>query len=605
MRRAWIVGCLLLLAACSNKATDSAVALTVKYPGYTPLCLRVTALDAAAPERRSDELLTQSKLASDEDRTLILAVYREKSWSQQLQVEVASYATPDCTGTATETRQLASAVTLPAKGSMPAALELLAQDTDKDGHAAITPGDSAIKGTDCNDGRNAVHPGAAAVCDGPANLDTDFNCDGKLDCNGGGCMSDTQCGSGFCVAGICCNSACNEPSQCRSAGVCSTGTCVYAVATGASCDDGSACTTGDTCSASGTCTGTAKTCDAPPGQCHEAAGTCNPSTGACQYNPLPDTASCDDGSKCTINDRCNGSGACAGTAKTCDTPPTCRGGTGTCNTSTGACEYNPLPNTTPCDDGQLCTEGDKCNGNGTCVGTQKVCNTPPGQCYAATGTCDNLSGGCSYAPKSTSASCNDGKDCTSPDACDGAGACASTFNCPAPSICKETIPACTMDGKCQFQAAAGQVGKACREAGKAGTCQANGDCKPLEFNYTVTDNFDPVAIASNPIDDLDISCDATFDSSGTPSWTLTTAGCFTPPTHVVTAGGVVVIPVRHLTVNAPLRLVGSRPVVLAVYGDATLNSEILAHSSHTETVMGAGSGLGCTTRRGAAGQSRR
>ncbi|HEY0093767.1 MAG TPA: putative metal-binding motif-containing protein, partial [Archangium sp.] len=207
MRHAWIVGSLLLLAACSDKVTDSAVALTVKYPGYTPLCLRVTASDAAAPERKSDELIAQSKLATDEDRTLILAVYREKSWSEQLRVEVASYATADCTGSAIETRQLASAVTLPAKGSVPAALELLAQDADKDGYAARAPEDSAIQGTDCNDGRDAVHPGATAVCDGAANLGTDFDCDGKQECNGGGCTSDDMCGSGFCVAGVCCNSA--------------------------------------------------------------------------------------------------------------------------------------------------------------------------------------------------------------------------------------------------------------------------------------------------------------------------------------------------------------------------------------------------------------
>ncbi|MFY0571887.1 putative metal-binding motif-containing protein [Archangium lansingense] len=603
MRHAWIVGSLLLLAACSNKATDSAVALTVKYQGYTPLCLRVTASDAAASERKSDELITQSKLATDEDRTLILAVYREKSWSQQLQVEVASYAMADCTGDAIETRRLAAAVTLPEKGSVPAALELLAQDVDKDGHAASVPGDSAIKGTDCNDSRAAVHPGALAVCDGSDNLNTDFNCDGKLDCNGGGCSSDATCGSGFCVAGICCNSACNEQSQCRSAGVCSTGTCVYTVATGASCDDGSACTTGDTCSGDGVCTGTPKTCNTPPGQCHVAAGTCNSSTGACEYSPRPTTDACDDGSQCTINDRCNGNGTCAGTPKTCNTPPQCRDAAGTCNTTTGACEYPPKNTTETCDDGQPCTEGDKCNGSGTCAGTPKVCNSSPGPCFEGTGTCDTASGVCNYAPKPSSASCSDGQDCTSPDTCNGSGGCVSTFNCPPPSICKEALPACTMDGKCQFQAAAGQAGKACVESGKAGTCLADGTCQPFQFSYSVTGNFDPVAIASNastPFNDLNISCDTTFDSSGTPSWT--NSGCgLTPPAHVVTGDGFVVVPVRDLTVNAPLRVVGARPVILAVYGNATLNNNILAHSSHTEAVMGAGSGVVCSGRAGGSG----
>ena len=603
MRHAWIVGCLLLLTACSNKVTDSAVALTVTYPGYTPLCLRVTAVDAAASERRSDELITQSKLATDDDRTLILAVYREKSWSQELRVEVASYATPDCTGAAIETRQLASAVTLPAKGSVPVALELLAQDVDKDGHAARAPGDDAIKGTDCNDRRDAVHPGATAVCDGRDNLETDFDCDGTLDCNGGGCTSDAMCGSGFCVAGICCDSACDEPSsQCRGAGTCGTGTCVYPVTTGAACDDGSKCTSGDTCDASGTCAGTAKTCGAGPGQCYAETGTCNAATGDCEFAPLPTTASCDDGLQCTLDDRCNGSGGCGGTAKPCNTPPnTCRQGTGTCEEPTGTCEYALRPPSSACDDGSQCTLDDRCDGSGTCKGTAKTCDGPPDQCHADIGTCDPASGSCSYEPKPASASCDDGKDCTTSDRCDGDGVCNGTVNCTPPSVCQTALEVCTSDGKCQFTADPTQEGKVCRQSGNAGTCDAAGVCQPLQFDYAVTGNFDPVAIAANPIGDLDITCDATFDSTGTPSWTVDPGCSFIAPTHVVTGDDSVVIAVRHLVVNAPLRVVGSRPVILAVYGDATLNHDILAHSTREVSKLGAGSGVRCSGRTGGPG----
>ncbi|HEX5745222.1 MAG TPA: putative metal-binding motif-containing protein [Archangium sp.] len=601
MRHAWIAGCLLLLTACSNKVTDSAVALTVKYPGYTPLCLRVTASDAAASERRSEELISQSKLATDEDRTLILAVYREKSWSQQLQVAVASYATADCTGSAIETRQLDTAVTLPEKGSVPAELALLAQDADKDGHAARAPG---VEGTDCDDSRDTVHPGATAVCDGPANLGTDFNCDGKLDCNGGTCTSAAMCGSGFCVGGVCCDSACDEPaSQCRGAGTCGTGTCSYPVNAGASCDDGSKCTSGDTCNASGTCTGsTTKTCNTPPGQCFDAAGTCEPSTGDCKYAPRPTTASCDDGKKCTVDDRCDGSGACvAGSPKTCNTPPnTCREATGTCEEATGDCTYAARATTESCDDKNKCTDNDKCDGLGTCMGTEKTCDSPPSQCHA--GTCDPSSGSCNYAPKPVAATCNDGQVCTKSDQCDGAGNCGGTLDCSPPSTCEKARALCAADGTCQFEVDSAQVGKICsRLDGKKGTCQVDGECKPFQFSYTVTSNFDPVAIASETINDLDISCGATFDSSGTPAWTFAPGCSFTPPTHVVTADDVVVIAVRNLTVNQPLRVVGSRPVVLAVYGDATLNDEILAHSARAESRGGAGSGVGCTGRTGGAG----
>ncbi|OJT17058.1 hypothetical protein BO221_47470 [Archangium sp. Cb G35] len=603
MRHAWIAGFLLLLTACSNKVTDSAVALTVKYPGYTPLCLRVTALDAAAPERRSDELILQSKLATEEDRTLVFAVYREKSWSQQLQAEVASYDTADCSGLAIETRQLASAVTLPAKGSVPAALELLAQDVDKDGHPAREPGDSAIRGSDCNDGNATVHPGAAAVCDGPANLATDWNCDDKLDCNGGGCTSDEMCGSGFCVGGVCCDNACDAPpSQCQGVGTCGTGTCVYQVNPGASCDDGSKCTSGDTCNASGTCTGTpAVTCNTPPGQCHAAAGTCVPSTGACEYAPLPATASCDDGLQCTLDDKCDGSGSCtAGPRKTCNTPPgQCREGTGTCEEPTGDCNYALKPANSDCEDGNLCTLVDKCDVSGTCVaGTPKTCDMPPSQCHM--GTCEPSSGSCNYSPKPPATACEDGKECTS-DACDGMGNCVSTLDCDPPTICKKAIEMCTADGKCQFEVDSTQVGKICSEGGRAGTCVADGECQLLQFSYAVTNNFDPVAISSAAIADLDITCGATFDSSGTPTWTFAPGCSFTPPTHVVTGADVVVIPVRNLTVNQPLRVVGARPVVLAVYGDATLNADVLAHSARAESRRGAGSGVECTGRMGGAG----
>jgi hypothetical protein len=37
---------------------------------------------------------------------------------------------------------------------------------------------------------------------------------------GGSCVSPTDCESGFCVEGICCNSICNQPGQ-----TCETGTC--------------------------------------------------------------------------------------------------------------------------------------------------------------------------------------------------------------------------------------------------------------------------------------------------------------------------------------------------------------------------------------------
>ncbi|QRK10161.1 hypothetical protein JQX13_08715 [Archangium violaceum] len=598
MRRAWIIGCVLLLAACSNKVTDSAVALTITYRGYTPLCLRVTAEDAAAPERKSDEFIQRAKLASDEDRTLIVAVYREKKWSEQLQVEVASYATPDCSGAAIETRRLGSAVTLPAKGSVPATLELLAQDEDKDGHAATTGSDSAIRGTDCNDGDASVNPDARAVCDGKGSLNTDVNCDGKADCNGSACTGDEMCGSGHCVAGICCDTACDNPGTCQGAGSCGTGTCVYSITPNVSCNDENACTTGDKCSAEGVCQGTPKVCNAPPNSCYTTAGTCNAEKGgACEYAPLPATATCDDRNLCTDNDRCDGNGTCGGTPKMCNTPPnSCYVNTGTCNASTGACSYTPQPATVTCDDGKICTDNDKCDGNGTCAGTPKPCNTPPNQCYASPGACNTTSGVCEYGPLPNDSPCSDGRACTS-DKCNGSGSCISTDYCPPPNECK-TGGSCAADGSCQFTVDTTKVGKVCHEAGNTGTCLQDGTCQ--WFRYAVTNNFNPADIAThNTLEDLNIACSATFDSTAR---TWTTSGCsFVTPTPTTTSADYVVIPVRNLNVNAPLRVVGSRPVILAVYGDATLNNEIRANSVLSETQVGAGSGVRCDGRTGAQG----
>jgi hypothetical protein len=599
MRRAWIFGCVLLLAACSKKVTDSAVDLSVEYKGYVPQCVRVTVSDAAAPkEHTSSETLARDMLASDSDRTVRIAVYREEKWSQQLQVEVASFKDA-CDGTLVETRKL-EPVTLPAKGTEPRTLKLLAEDADQDGYLARSTDSAIQQANDCNDGDLKVNPGAVAVCDGSASLNTDFNCDGKADCNGSTCASDAQCGSGFCVDGVCCNNACNSPPTCRGTGVCGTGTCTYPVTPNVLCNDGNTCTLNDKCDNSGVCGGTAKVCNSAPNTCYTSTGTCNASTGACEYVPQPPTTLCDDGNKCTNSDKCNGSGTCTGVAKVCNgSPGQCYESSGTCNAGSGACEYAALPDTTTCNDGNKCTDADKCNGSGACAGTARVCNSSPGQCYASNGTCNGSTGACDYTALSNTTSCNDGKACTTPDKCDGLGSCASTMSCTPPNECKvASTTACYETGSCVFDVNTAQVGKVCNEGGKKGTCSAEGTCHT--FKYAVTPNFNPENIAAGQtINDLTVSCAATLDTSGAPTWS--DSGCgFSKPTPVV-LGSVVVVPVRNLTVDFPLRLVGSRPVIFAVYGNATLNDELRANSVHLEARTGAGSGAGCTGRVGAIG----
>ncbi|RKI23039.1 hypothetical protein D7Y27_43190, partial [Corallococcus sp. AB004] len=277
-------------------------------------------------------------------------------------------------------------------------------------------GYDACAGVNCNSAPGACYEAAGTCSNGVcsyalkaagASCDDGNACTGTDVCNGAGVCagSATQCGS--------------PPGQCyAAAGACSDGTCSYSYKeAGAACDDGDACTVDETCNGAGGCAGTPVTCSSPPSQCFEAAGTC--SEGACSYAPKATGTACDDGNGGTINDVCSGAGVCAG-VPACTTPPdACHASPGTY--SNGACTYPPKAAGTLCDDGNACTTGDVCNGAGTCGGAALSCNSPPNQCYQSAGTCSN--GTCSYAPKSSGASCDDGNACTTGDVCNGSGTC--------------------------------------------------------------------------------------------------------------------------------------------------------------------------------------
>ena len=102
------------------------------------------------------------------------------------------------------------------------------------------------------------------VCGATACLITcvaDTDCVANYHCDGGACLPDeglggacdeaSDCASGFCVKGICCNTACT--GQCEACDLAATpGTC--SPANGVPCDDGNAATCDDTC-LNGVCTG--------------------------------------------------------------------------------------------------------------------------------------------------------------------------------------------------------------------------------------------------------------------------------------------------------------------------------------------------------------
>ncbi|WP_437317613.1 thrombospondin type 3 repeat-containing protein [Sorangium sp. So ce385] len=154
---------------------------------------------------------------------------------------------------------------------------------------------------------------------------------------GASCSSAFDCGSGFCVDGVCCDARCDGACEACSAAAGGEADGVCSPLTGPSCDDGSACTGGDTCQA-----------------------------GACVGTPVGDDAPCDDGDACTRTDACQ-AGACVGSAPvTCAAAGVCH--VSVCDPASGQCVDALAPGGAACDDGDPCSQGDVCQA-GSCAAT--------------------------------------------------------------------------------------------------------------------------------------------------------------------------------------------------------------------------------------------
>jgi len=117
---------------------------------------------------------------------------------------------------------------------------------------------------------------------------------------------------------------------------------VTALAAHAAC----ACTTDDDCDDGEQCT----------------ADTCDPVLG-CINAPL--AGACHDDDPCTINDACAG-GTCVGAPRDCNLEaPICN--FGQCISALGGCQFSPMSDGASCDDGDVCTRWDECQ-SGVCVG---------------------------------------------------------------------------------------------------------------------------------------------------------------------------------------------------------------------------------------------
>ncbi|RYZ35192.1 MAG: hypothetical protein EOO71_36385 [Myxococcaceae bacterium] len=326
--------------------------------------------------------------------------------------------------------------------------------------------------------------------------------------------------------------------------------CQETACQGLACDDGNACTQGDHCEGNGSagrcmpattiqCTQPSNPCDAPV--------TCEPSTGLCKVGTRPTGTACNDENPCTINDQCIG-GLCAGSQRQCPTDSnTCRESTGACNQNTGLCEYAPRPNATACDDALTCTTTDHCDGNGACVGTPTAC--------------------------------------------------------AAPAQCLRLAQVCTTAADCRYDADPVKLNTPCATpTGVPGVCMPTGACSPFPYP---TSNFDPGAITASDIQGLTTTGNVTFNSD-TLMWNPVNAVQNPAQLKFLTlpqgtgAPDAVLLPVSTLDLGGTLTLVGSRPLILAVFGDANVDQHIFVNGS--TTVAGAGANQQCGSATGAAGQ---
>lgn len=154
----------LLTTGCRND--EGAVKLTVTYSGFRPGCIRVGVKDAQGlGEARTTELAGKGEPTGG---SVTLAAYRESGWGTTLAVTAEAFET-QCSGTPVVTST--GTVTVNKGQTAEQELTLTASDLDQDGYVSRTSG-----GTDCDDTRAPVHPGAQELCN-----DRDDNCDGARD----------------------------------------------------------------------------------------------------------------------------------------------------------------------------------------------------------------------------------------------------------------------------------------------------------------------------------------------------------------------------------------------------------------------------------------
>lgn len=373
----------------------------------------------------------------------------------------------------------------------------------------------------------AAQDDSAPTCNG-ANICTNSQtpvC--KLD-RGEDCTLGTQCATGNCKDGKCCDTSCaGNCKTCANA----SGTCTNVV----SADDPDTCTGVNSCDASGNCrkengqgctlgteciTGICKdshccdvACSGTCKTCNNGSGTCSNVTSATDPDTCTGANSCDASGACkkVLGESCSGgtecvSGNCADSTcceSSCTTPcRSCANSGGLCNTTVTNQEDNNCNGTSSCDASGACKkdQGQTCMIDSDCVTGEcadgrccenscatpcRSCGNPNGTCNTVvSGTLDDNCNGTSTCDASGSCKLAVGQACSGGNQC-ATGYCVEGFCCSGQcsggcDVCSAANGA-SMDGQCT-NLADGATGTGCGGylcgggASCPSMCNGDGDC---------------------------------------------------------------------------------------------------------------------------------
>ena len=400
-------------------------------------------------------------------------------------------------------------------------------------------GSTGATGGSSGSGGGNTDASVASCTDDTKNGDeTDVDCGGSCPtkcADDDTCALDADCSSGFCrpTDNTCQAPSCTDTFQNQDeTDVDCGGTC------GATCEVSEGCASDDDC-VSTFCRPTDNTCQTP--SCTDTFQNQDETDVDCGGSCPP----CMNGEGCGVHADCT-SGYCQPTDSTCR-PAECMDGAknqdetdvdcgGTCGAT--------------CDDGEDCGDSGDCL-NGFCRPTDSTCRTP---------TCSDMFQNQDETDVDCGGTC--GATCVVGETCAIDGDCVSTFCRPTDMTCR--APTCS-DG---FQ-----------NQGETDVDCGGGNCPPCPTCWGDASNFDFDDSALDFTASVTLSCSPTIDTSQSPG-SMITGWCGAQPTPVVqsqTGGpGIVVVPMADFTLASgqTLRLIGDKPVVLAVRGDATINGTI-------------------------------